>query len=44
MRRLVFSAAAICSVCVFAFGQKDAAELARLRLQPGVSASTPSAT
>lgn len=41
MLRIVFSTAMICSVCAVALGQKDAAELARLRTQMGVSDSTP---
>jgi hypothetical protein len=41
MQRIIFSAVVILSVCANAFGQKDAAELARLRLQIGASESTP---
>lgn len=41
MLRIVFSIAVIWSVCTVALGQKDAAELAKLRTQMGVSESTP---
>lgn len=41
MLRIVFSTAVIWSVWTVAFGQKDAAELARIRTQMGVSESIP---
>ena len=41
MRRILFSTAVVFSVCTVALGQKDAAELARLRTQMGVPESTP---
>lgn len=41
MRRMIISAAVILSVCAGALGQKDAAELARIRAQIGASESTP---
>ncbi len=41
MLRIVFSIAVIWSVCTVALGQKDVAELARIRTQMGVSESTP---
>jgi hypothetical protein len=40
MRRIIFSAAVILSVCAGTLGQKDAAELARIRLQIGAPEST----
>jgi hypothetical protein len=44
MLRIVFSTAVIWSVCTVALGQKDAAELARLRMQMGVSETAPITT
>jgi len=41
MPRVLFSTAVIFSVCIVAFGQKDVAELARLRTQIGVPESIP---
>lgn len=41
MLRIVFSTGVIWLACVVALGQRDAAELARLRTQMGVSQSTP---
>ena len=41
MQRIIFSAAVICSILGVALGQKDAAELARLRMEMGVSDTTP---
>ena len=41
MLRIAFSTAVILSVCTVALGQKDPAELARLRIQMGVSETTP---
>jgi hypothetical protein len=41
MRRIVISAAMIWWICAVAFGQKDAAELARLRIQLGLSRAIP---